>query len=432
MIIQSVEIKGFWGRQTASTKINKDVTIFIGENGTGKTTFVNSISAVLNVDFYQLARLSFDEIVIKLTDINNKNTKTIKVINDSKNNIPINHYEYKISRKSYDLVVDMPIFSRATRVLNDNRLLYGRMHRSYRDQYIELKKELHNIVEVSEISVYRHSYNWENENDSIQSLSAVDERLKKLLSGLSSYQLKLETKLNEISNDFQQKTLLSLLYSEDFDKFEREKIENQYSTLEEQKNKIHKAFEELGIKDKKHDIDKHIEKIKTGIEGLRVENSQNENTDDVFAIPLFYRTNHILDLLNKSEKEKNKITEARDNFFKILNDFVTRKKIIYEKNTSELSFYILENQNEYFPWNQLSSGEKQLLIQFLEALLQEKRNVIFIADEPELSLHVKWQEKLINAIRKLNPNAQLIIATHSPDIVADYRDKVIDMEDIVH
>lgn len=68
----------------------------------------------------------------------------------------------------------------------------------------------------------------------------------------------------------------------------------------------------------------------------------------------------------------------------------------------------------------------------MEALLQEKRNVIFIADEPELSLHVKWQEKLINAIRELNPNAQLIIATHSPDIVADYRNKVIDMEGIVH
>lgn len=337
MIIQSVEIKGFWGRQIASTKIDKDVTIFIGENGTGKTTFVNSISAVLNVDFYQLARLSFDEIVIRLIDINNKKAKTIRVINHSKENIPVNHYQYKISQKSYDLFIDVSILSRTTRVVND-RFLYGRMHRPYRDQYIELKKELYKIVEVSEISVYRHSYNLENENDSIQSISAVDERLKKLLNRLSSYQLKLETRLNEISNDFQKQTLLSLLYSEDFDKFDRKKIENQGSTLEEQKNKIYKAFEELGIKDRKNDIDKHIEKIKTGIEGLRVENNQSENTDDVFAIPLFYRTNRIIDLLNESEKEKNKITEARDNFFKILNNFVTKKKIIYEKKQVSYHF----------------------------------------------------------------------------------------------
>ena len=57
--------------------------------------------------------------------------------------------------------------------------------------------------------------------------------------------------------------------------------------------------------------------------------------------------------------------------------------------------------------------------------------VIFIADEPEISLHVIWQENLLKGIRNLNENAQLIIATHSPDIVADFSDKVTDMEDVI-
>ena len=67
----------------------------------------------------------------------------------------------------------------------------------------------------------------------------------------------------------------------------------------------------------------------------------------------------------------------------------------------------------------------------MEVLLQEGRNLIFIADEPELSLHVLWQEKLLKALRALNENAQLIVATHSPDIVADYSQNVVDMKNII-
>ena len=51
-----------------------------------------------------------------------------------------------------------------------------------------------------------------------------------------------------------------------------------------------------------------------------------------------------------------------------------------------------------------------------------------MADEPELSLHVLWQEKLINAMRGLNSDAQLIFATHSPDLVGAYSDSVQDMD----
>jgi predicted ATP-binding protein involved in virulence len=76
----------------------------------------------------------------------------------------------------------------------------------------------------------------------------------------------------------------------------------------------------------------------------------------------------------------------------------------------------------------LSSGEKQLLIVLGEALLQEKQAWVYIADEPELSLHVKWQESLVENLRTINPNAQIVFATHSPDVVSTFGDKVFDME----
>jgi len=76
----------------------------------------------------------------------------------------------------------------------------------------------------------------------------------------------------------------------------------------------------------------------------------------------------------------------------------------------------------------LSSGEKQLLIILGQSLLQENINHIYIADEPELSLHVEWQEKLVNSLKSVNPNSQIIFATHSPDIVGDFSNSVIKVE----
>jgi len=79
----------------------------------------------------------------------------------------------------------------------------------------------------------------------------------------------------------------------------------------------------------------------------------------------------------------------------------------------------------------LSSGEKQLLILLIETLLQRQRPYVFITDEPEISLHVLWQERLISSLRALNGSAQIISATHSPDIVGKLANRAINMEDVL-
>lgn len=68
----------------------------------------------------------------------------------------------------------------------------------------------------------------------------------------------------------------------------------------------------------------------------------------------------------------------------------------------------------------LSSGEKHLLQIFVLALLAEDNSMMI--DEPELSMHVDWQKSLIHSLRALNGAAQLILATHSPEILADVPD----------
>jgi predicted ATPase len=191
----------------------------------------------------------------------------------------------------------------------------------------------------------------------------------------------------------------------------------------------------LGIKNRDEQIESHVNKLRNALKGLSksLEEKTTVNADDVFALPLVRRTNQILDLLKQSEKEKQDILEPRRKFYDTLIKFMTKKNFYHNNKTGELVVSLAhENKKDnILPLYSLSSGEKQLLIQFMEVLLQEDRSLIFIADEPELSLHVSWQAELLKALRDLNRNAQLIVATHSPEIVAGFTNNVIDMEDIV-
>ena len=88
----------------------------------------------------------------------------------------------------------------------------------------------------------------------------------------------------------------------------------------------------------------------------------------------------------------------------------------------------LEIDGKGYPIDKLSSGEKQLLILLTEALLQNKESFIFLADEHELSLHIEWQREILPAVRRINPNAQVIVATHSPEIAGKYNDNIIQIK----
>ncbi len=79
----------------------------------------------------------------------------------------------------------------------------------------------------------------------------------------------------------------------------------------------------------------------------------------------------------------------------------------------------------------LSSGEKQLLVIMLTTLVQDSEPSVLLMDEPEISLHIEWQQQLIKRVRSLNPNVQIIMTTHSPALIMDgWMDNVFDVDDI--
>ena len=79
----------------------------------------------------------------------------------------------------------------------------------------------------------------------------------------------------------------------------------------------------------------------------------------------------------------------------------------------------------------LSSGEKQLLVILMTVMLEDGNSTTLFMDEPEVSLHMEWQQTLIEKIRRLNPKVQIILSTHSPAIIMNgWMDKVTEVTDI--
>ena len=125
-----------------------------------------------------------------------------------------------------------------------------------------------------------------------------------------------------------------------------------------------------------------------------------------------------------------RISSRLKEWIKIVNDFFADAGKAFEIQGSNV-FFRQADGNE-LPLNRLSAGEKQLLIILTSALVQDCSPFILLMDEPEISLDVDWQYKLINAIRTLNPSCQLIIATHSPAVFGDgWNDKLFFMEDLL-
>ena len=128
-----------------------------------------------------------------------------------------------------------------------------------------------------------------------------------------------------------------------------------------------------------------------------------------------------------SEKAK-EISMPKKRFQDIMDKLFseTGKKIIRTEN--EICFsQIGETLVPY----QLSSGEKQILAIMLTVLVEDNKNYVLFMDEPEVSLHVDWQQQLIDLVLELNPNVQIILTTHSPAVIMNgWLDNVTEVTDI--
>ena len=113
-------------------------------------------------------------------------------------------------------------------------------------------------------------------------------------------------------------------------------------------------------------------------------------------------------------KQSKEIGQRIRGFFSLIDELFchTGKRITIDDHNN----IVFERETDVIQLEQLSSGEKQLLIILFKVFLMDNAPFILLMDDPEIALHISWQHGLIETIRSLNPNCQLIITTHSPSI----------------
>lgn len=143
-----------------------------------------------------------------------------------------------------------------------------------------------------------------------------------------------------------------------------------------------------------------------------IDNNIIKDVPSYIASKVIYTANTEENLTMKQAREK--VYKEINGIFEILDIDVK----LYGVSQDEKSIPIFINSvGEKFDINGLSSGEKQLFLRTLSIKMLEPKNSIILIDEPELSLHPKWQQKIVEVYKKIGKNNQVIIATHSPHIL---------------
>ncbi len=133
-----------------------------------------------------------------------------------------------------------------------------------------------------------------------------------------------------------------------------------------------------------------------------------------------------IERLNKDYRSKN---ELQGKFTSSLNVFFEEANKTLEFIDDQIEVILINGKR--IDYRNLSSGERQLIFIFLKIINGGVDNSLILMDEPEISLHLSWQEKLLTEITNANSSSQMIIVTHSPALVMDgWLDNFIDIKNI--
>ena len=90
---------------------------------------------------------------------------------------------------------------------------------------------------------------------------------------------------------------------------------------------------------------------------------------------------------------------------------------------------VIKDGNRELELDELSSGEKQILVIFYELIFNLNKGKVLLIDEPEISLHIVWQEKFMDHLKRIIElnSCTAIVATHSPQIINNNWDNQVDL-----
>ncbi len=421
--IDNYSVKQLWGYKNYKITFFKDVNVLIGPNASGKTTLINILYDTLTANIARLCKTEFSEVLIGLKSFEGGETETVSVIQSPEDlQISVGEQTFKIP------LVQFQHFSEG-RALVDVPSEVLRRH--FRFDIQDLQKQLRGLVPAVWLPVSRRLPIAEEEEVARRPLhrrplESVDECLASLVEELQRYRLSLNAELSELRKGFQRHALENIL----FDKHHDRVLNNLASLVppsESDKQKLLQAFRDVGLVDARMEgrITEHFDAAKAAIAKLK-SGPKGFDFETILIIPLIARTRSIVEFAQELETKRGQLFAALHEYESIVNSFLNEKSVAVS-DRGEIIITPERKQRGPLEWRHLSSGEKQILILLTQALLSGLSSIVYVADEPELSLHVNWQEKLLGSLTKLASRCQFIVATHSPDIAAGFGERVIDL-----
>ena len=419
--IESFKVTKLWGYRDIDLPFNSDVNILIGPNGSGKTTVLYLLHSILSADLPSIVNVKFEQAEIKLRSFKGKSIRTIKA------NLADGLLKLKVGQK--ELKINLDYLSR--RRTSQLSLFHSDERKSgFGNVLSEEIDELTSLVPLIWLPVSRRSSETEYEEERrprIESLESIDLRLKELRQDLLHYHGGLIAQLAERYKVFVRQVLSAILYNKEHDQVNSIlKAVPASLPSEAEKDQLRRAFDDAGLLDEhmQSRINEHFAAAEEAVERIRDSKDLGLELKDILVLPLISRTKDMVEYARELEEDREKIFAPLNLYKDTVNSFLEDKTITVDEG-GQLKIN-LSSQSE-LSWRSLSSGEKQILILLSQAFVRLDTPVVYVADEPELSLHVTWQEKLLKSLVTIGGQKQIIVATHSPDIVGKFRNNVISL-----
>lgn len=429
--IKRFQIEELFGIYNVDIPFDDDINIFVGENGLGKTTILNCINYVLQCDSDNLYHINFKRIIVTFQDktklkINHDEILTDAMfdINSRRHFIYNSDLEYdkssfvsqvktlyrqlKINEMDMNVHEMSLIIARQIRPFSvGNRLqiekIITELENNYEDDWemIIQKKLKNNIIYLPTYRRIEEDFNKCMNND-MKYRNDIMKKISNLQFGMNDVEQLIKNTCDELRNNtnegFKEMTSNLLKNYVSMLKNKSKKVKVIRHKIEESKLRI--IFERLAEK-----ID---EDVKTSI--IEFTNQSEKITDFEYSY-LVIIINSLIEIYEKTKA----MDESLDKFVCVCNKYLENNTFKYNPFKIECTL-LQEYGGEPIEFKNLSSGEKQIVSLFSKLYLSKDEKNIILFDEPELSLSIVWQSRLLPDIIESNKCDFMVVITHSPFI----------------
>ncbi len=435
MKVESVIIKKLYGHLDFNIEFLPDMNFLTGINGSGKTSILNVLAWVLGPSLMKLAQLEFSSIKVVCRD-GKKGQKTVNV-KKHKNNVEID-----IEEESGKLKVPIFEYPRAASAFERTTPTIPEMYERFT---IENKghpviKTLENLAGPLYLPLDRR---WEAAP--IARPAIISARFRRVRGGAGEpiesvlylaerYYRERQTGVNVLIDELRQE-LVAYTFGEVVTIPIIKQVPVPWSVEEVRRKRemIVKGLNQAGINVPEELVTKYfngLEKIVRALDkkGFDREKPGIEYFEWAINVPQVKKIERLIGRIEDYNKQRENLVKRIDAFLETVNSFLcdTNKYIRFD-TSGEISVRIGDKHE--IRADSLSSGESQLLILFtyLYFGFEPRQEFVVMIDEPELSLHLRWQNQYVQSVIKANPNAQFIFATHAPEIAQEYRANWIEL-----